>query len=247
MSPGGRRTILFADDSSMFRDLAAIFLSRSAEVVTASDGVEALELMRRERPDVLVADLWMPRMDGESLCRAVRGDRALCDVPIVLLTSGEQAEERERAVRAGADDVLPKPLHRGPLIQAVNRFLRSSDAALRGLPRIALDAPVQIRSDGWRERGRVLNLSRGGIFVTADQLAPVDSEVEISFQLPASARPLSSTARVVWTRKSDDAPTGMGLRFLGLDRRSARAIEEFVYENCPVSTRQAIYAPQFVR
>lgn len=232
MAMDTKRTILFVDDAEMFRQLGALFLARSGRVHTACNGMEALAIAHEKRPDVIVSDLWMPVMAGDALCRAVRGDAELHDTPVILMTSGENAEERALAVRAGADDVLSKPLHRLILIEAVNRFARS--APVRGLTRVTLETPVQIRGERFRDRGRLLNLSRGGLFVASERIAPVASELSLRFQLPDEPHPFSSTAEVVWTRLGDDAPQGMGMRFLALDRTSARQIEDFVHERAPL-------------
>ena len=107
-----RKKILIADDTELFRELEAVFLARMGDIITASSGKQALELALRERPDVVVADIDMPEMDGETLCRAIKSDRDMCSTPVVLEISGESAEDHARAVKAHADDILAKPLSR---------------------------------------------------------------------------------------------------------------------------------------
>jgi CheY-like chemotaxis protein len=123
-----QRTILVVDDAPVFRELGSLFLARSGRVITASYGNEALVAMQRERPDVVVTDLHMPGMDGDALCREIKSDLHLRHIPVIVATSGESADERARAVLAGADDVIAKPIRRLSLIQAVNRFLRGYPA-----------------------------------------------------------------------------------------------------------------------
>ena len=134
---GQERTILVVDDATIFRDLGALFLARSGRVVTAADGREALEVARRERPALVVADLEMPILGGDGLCTALKADPELAGTPVILVTTGDCAEERARAVRAGADDVVTKPLNRITLIQAVNRFLHFPE--VRAMARVPLD------------------------------------------------------------------------------------------------------------
>jgi uncharacterized protein (TIGR02266 family) len=213
----------------MFRELGSLFLARTGRVITASDGLAALETIQRERPDIVVADLDMPKLPGDALCRRIKEQPELRDTPVILVTTSELAEERARAVRAGADDVIAKPITRIALIQAVNRFLRSQPA--RGLARIPVEARAHIirkPDDVW---GTVRNLSRGGLFVESDFAMPPNTEVAVEFTLPESEGPLQSTAQVIWRRRgSQQEPNGMGLRFLALDRASAREIESYVYE-----------------
>ncbi len=233
---GVNRKILIADDAAMFRELGSLFLARTGRVITACDGLAALEAVRRERPDVVVADLDMPGLPGDALCRRIKEQPELRDTPVILVTTSELAEERARAVRAGADDVIAKPITRMGLIQAVNRFLRSQP--VRGLSRIPVETPVHIirkPDDVW---GTLRNLSRGGIFVESDFAMAPDTEVAVEFTLPESEGPLQSTAQVIWRRRgSQKQPNGMGLRFLALDRTSAQEIESYVYERDVVAPR----------
>ena len=228
----GKRTILIADDAAMFRELGALFLARSGRVVTANNGYEALEVARREPPAVVVADLDMPCLGGDGLCLRLREDESLADTPVILVVSGEQAEDRARAVRAGADDVIAKPISRTSLLHAVNRFLYAGPP--RGLARVDVEAQVQIWCDAERHAGMARNLSRGGIYVESDVPVKTGAEVELEFELPEAGLHFAPTAEVVWRReRSNGDPPGMGMRFLAMDGHSAREIDTFVYERAP--------------
>ncbi len=225
----GKRTILLADDAAMFREIGALFLARTGRVITANNGYQCLEAIGRERPDVIVADLDMPCMSGDELCRRIKADEALRQIPVILMTSSDLADERARAVRAGADDVIAKPIHRISLIQAVNRFLRSG--SVRGLLRVRLDTNICIRRLDEELRGEAINLSRGGLFIEAPCPIPIETEVDLDFRLPGSGYSLTPTAQVVWHRERLDGRCGgMGLQFLALDRESSREIDGFIYE-----------------
>lgn len=220
------------DDTPLLRELAALFLARAGRVFTAAGGEEALALAAVVKPDLVFADVSMPGLDGAELCRRLKGHPQLADVPVVLLTGSDAAEERERAVRAGADDVIPKPVERLPLLDAARRLL--DRGAPRGLPRIPLDAPVRLRQRQHEWRGRARNLSRGGVFVESAELLHARAELELELALPETPLALASTAQVIWTRPpAPDADPGMGLRFLGLDRRTARKLSEYVEERLP--------------
>jgi uncharacterized protein (TIGR02266 family) len=227
-----KRKILIADDAAMFRELGSLFLARSGRVITANNGYEGLSAVRRDRPHVVVADLHMPCMGGDELCRRLKADAELGDIPVILVTAGDVAEDRARAVRAGADDVIAKPISRMALIQAVNRFLRNT--SVRGLARVTLDTVVHIQHDHQECWGTARNLSRGGIFVEAESPMPPATEVALEFRLPDADIPLATTAQVIWRREpADGIPEGMGLQFLALDRACAQEIDSFVYERAP--------------
>ncbi len=229
-----RRSILIIDDAPLFRDLESLFLARSGRVITARDATEGLAALRRERPDVAVIDLHMPDMNGDLLCRAIKADAEIAATPVILVTGPDAPEDRALAIRAGADDVLSKPLSRVTLIHAVNRFLRSP--VLRGLARVDLETAVRIRlpdEDAW---GTARNLSRGGIFIELEHAISPHTEVALEFRLPDATAPLAPTAQVVWHRPSaPGAPMGLGLQFLALDGASAQQIDAFVYENLPTA------------
>ena len=229
-----RRCILVVDDTPLFRDIESLFLARSGRVVTARDAEDGLAALRRERPDVAVIDLHMPGMGGDAMCRAIKADPELRSTPVILVTGSDAPEDHASAIRAGADDVLAKPLSRVTLIHAVNRFLRSP--VLRGLARVHLETAVRIRlpdEDAW---GTARNLSRGGIFVELEHPILPHTEVELEFRLPDGPTPLAPTAQVVWNRRgAPDAPMGLGLQFLALDGASAQRIEAFVHEHLPAA------------
>jgi len=228
------RTILFVDDVQMFRDLGALFLARSGKVVTAADGEEALAIARKDRPVMILSDLAMPEMDGAELCAAVKTDPELSGIPVILILASELAADHARAIHAGADDVLSKPLSRVVLLETVNRFLRFS--TVRGLPRVEIDAPVRIRCGKIESWGKARNVSRGGLFVEATLSVPPRTEVALEFELPDASRRLAPTASVVWQRAEPDGQSsGIGLRFVGLDARSARYLDDYVHERAPVA------------
>ncbi len=229
-----RCRILVVDDAPLFRDLESLFLARSGRVITARNAEEGLAALRRERPDVAVIDLHMPGTSGDALCRTIKADADLSGTPVILVAGPDAPEDHALAIRAGADDVLAKPLSRLTLIHAVNRFLRSP--VVRGLARVDLETAVRIRlpdEDAW---GTARNLSRGGIFVELEHAISPNTEVELEFRLPDTKAALAPTAQVVWHRPgAPGAPMGLGLQFLALDGASAQQIEAFVYEHLPTA------------
>ena len=150
-------------------------------------------------------------------------------IPVILLTGTASGQDRERAVRAGADDVVAKPISRIALIQAVNRLLRGQP--LRGLARVSLEAEVQIIHGQQELRATARNVSRGGIFVESDRAMPLAAEVALEFRLPEAKHSLAPTAQVIWHRPpANGFAHGMGLQFLALESAEAEAIDSFIYE-----------------
>ncbi len=106
---GGPPRVLVVDDSITTRTLERSLLEQAGyEVVTASDGARAWEIVRKEQVDLVVSDVDMPGMDGFDLCRAVRASHRLRELPIILVTSLEREEDRLKGLEAGADVYLGK-------------------------------------------------------------------------------------------------------------------------------------------
>jgi CheY-like chemotaxis protein len=226
-----RKKILIADDTELFRELGAVFLARLGTILTASTGSEALDIARKEQPDVMIADFEMPDMCGDNLCRAIKADRDLHRTPVILVTSGRCAGDHARAIRAQADDVLMKPLNRIQLGLSVSRLL-GEDRDLAPA-RVPFDEGLRIRlvradASSW---GVIRDVSRGGVFVELLGKLPVETELDLDFRLPNVRKPLRPTAQVMWAglHPKTRAP-GMGLRFLALDRSSCQQIDSFVHQ-----------------
>src|SRR5262249_40009184 len=106
----GMTTILIVDDEPPILDLVRFTLEDAdVRVVEASDGAEALLVARREKPDLILLDVQMPKLTGLEVCRQLRGEAAFARIPIVMLTAATQEADRARGREAGADEYLTKP------------------------------------------------------------------------------------------------------------------------------------------
>lgn len=116
------KKILLVDDSRVTRELMKVYLiAKDVTLLEAADGKEALARMQSERPDLVLADLRMPKLDGEMLCQAMRSNPITREIPVLILTSNRDMETARRCLTAGAREVLTKPIQPQPLIEAVNR------------------------------------------------------------------------------------------------------------------------------
>ncbi|SFG92725.1 Signal transduction histidine kinase [Duganella sp. CF458] len=115
--------VLVVDDNADMRDYLARLLRQRWHVRTAANGREALEAMAGELPDLVVSDVMMPELDGFGLIAAMRAERALHDVPVLLLSARAGEEARIEGVNAGADDYLVKPFSARELLTRVDSQL----------------------------------------------------------------------------------------------------------------------------
>lgn len=106
---GKSRNILLVEDDEITRTIFSRHLTRLGHEVTAvSDGLEALDILGRKRPDLIVTDLNMPVMDGFEMIQTIRFKEEYYDIPIIAMTSSPDPEDRERAIKLGCDCFLPK-------------------------------------------------------------------------------------------------------------------------------------------
>ena len=117
------KRILVVDDTPLNLKLAAAFLKRGGwEVAEAKDATSAMNLLANDREfDALLLDISMPGMSGEELCRVVRADARTAALPIIAYTAHALAEERDRIMSAGFDDIVVKPAAMATLLSALNQ------------------------------------------------------------------------------------------------------------------------------
>ncbi|MFZ5476134.1 MAG: response regulator transcription factor [Myxococcota bacterium] len=191
------RVLLIDDDPTLIEVLSLAFVDAGHAVDAAADGHEGLARARAARPDVVVSDVNMPRVDGFTLCRRLReaGDR----VPVVLLTSRDSEIDEALGLELGADDYVTKPFSTRVLLARVAALLRREAARgepvreARRLGRLAVDAdrlevrwgevPVEVTVTEFRlvealcgrpgvvhSRDRLMELMRGDDSVVAERI-----------------------------------------------------------------------------
>ncbi len=126
-----RPVALVVDDSITVRRVTERFLKRNGmRVLTARDGLDAISVLRENRPDIIVLDIEMPRMDGYEFASHVRNDEQFADVPIIMVTSRVGDKHRARAIELGVNDYLGKPYRDDELLAAIERLLEERGLSL---------------------------------------------------------------------------------------------------------------------
>ena len=124
---GGRKMVLVVDDSLTVRRVMHRLLTREGyQVVLATDGVDALHQMQAVRPDIVLLDIEMPRMDGFDLTRNIRDMAATATLPIIMITSRTAAKHRERAMELGVNAYLGKPYQDDVLLNLVHGLIENN-------------------------------------------------------------------------------------------------------------------------
>lgn len=118
-----KKILVVEDDLVTQRMLSARLEITGYDVITASDGEEALNKARKENPDLLILDLMLPKMTGYEVCRMLKFDDKYKKIPIIILSSLDQQDEREKAVKAGADTYVIKPFDLELLLVKIKDFI----------------------------------------------------------------------------------------------------------------------------
>jgi DNA-binding response OmpR family regulator len=140
------RILIIEDELPMRTALAGCLEGEGYRVLTASDGPTGLERALREKPDLVLLDIMMPRLDGYALCAELR--RLTIPVPVLMLTAKGEIEDRVKGLDAGADDYLVKPFSTDELLARVRALLRrthqpSTIPLVLHLGRVEIDLPRQ--------------------------------------------------------------------------------------------------------
>lgn len=146
-------TILVVDDAPPNVKLLRLILKDAGyRVLEAGSGPEALEILRREKPDAMVLDVRMPGMTGYEVCQAVRRDPEFAALPVIMVTALSLPEERIRGIEAGATDFISKPFNRKELLARIQASLALAQSARGGiLPQ--LPGAVVLTDPDWKILG----------------------------------------------------------------------------------------------
>ena len=127
-----RPLAMVVDDSITVRRVTERFLERNGmRVITAKDGLDAISVLRDHKPDIILLDIEMPRMDGYEFASHVRNDARISDVPIIMITSRVGDKHRARAIEIGVNDYLGKPYQDATLLDSIVRLLEERGVSLQ--------------------------------------------------------------------------------------------------------------------
>ena len=129
MGKTNKKKVLIVDDEPIVRQLVRRMLSKNYAMLEAQDGVEAVDMARSQKPDIILMDILMPRMDGLTACYAIKTDQTTKEIPVVMLTAiGYDLNRKLSEDVMGADGYITKPFSSQTLLEAIRQLLLNSKA-----------------------------------------------------------------------------------------------------------------------
>jgi len=120
-----RQTVLIVEDNEQNLELLQVYLEDlpAVRVVTATNGLEAMERIKEDSPDLVLLDIMMPKMSGFEVCKRIKADPRTREITVVMVTALNETSDIERAAECGTDDYLSKPVDRKAMVNLVRSLL----------------------------------------------------------------------------------------------------------------------------
>ncbi|NCP02642.1 MAG: response regulator, partial [Deltaproteobacteria bacterium] len=218
--------ILLVDDVDLFLELERSYLEGLGyDLVTASTGEETLARIDKIEPDILLLDYYMPGIDGNQVCMALRKNPRWQNLPVIMVTAAGKPEEVQRCLAAGCDDYVTKPVNKQELREKVKRLL--GQVHRRTTDRVPMSLPVSILQNGREDVGRTRDISRNGLYLKTATTLPENSPVELKLDL-GNGQLLDLFGKV--KRVSDAGESGLGVYFVHPDAQGLKEIDSLIQD-----------------
>ncbi len=178
-----RKVVLIVEDEKEIHKLLNELLKEKYKILTAYNGVEAMEIIKNNVPDIIISDVMMPEMDGIELCKKIKSDVRTCHIPLILLTAKNSISHRIEGLESGANSYIPKPFHPDHLLIRVQKLLEEKELILK---HFAQDTPIEdlsnlpIHSDEKDFISKVIELIRTNIENENLQSSFIEKELGVS-------------------------------------------------------------------
>jgi two-component system cell cycle response regulator len=233
-----RKKVLLVDDVHLILELEKAFLKGlPVDILVAHNGKEALELAKRELPDLIYLDLNMPIMDGPTCCRALKADPSTRWIPVVMVTTAGREPDKLLCQAAGCDDYITKPINGKTFLDLGRKLIADFE---RRKQRVNYSTDVQFLENGEPRYGMITDISKGGLFMAVPHDAMPDDPIDLSFSLPMGGNNIlvAARGRVAWENRREEPkkpayPAGFGVEFIDIDPSIVIMIENFFDEAIP--------------
>ncbi len=220
--------ILLVDDMRNFLDLEVSFLRRAeSKIIMAKDGAEALKLAKIERPDIILLDLEMPKMNGIECCRILKSDPVLKKIPVVMVTS---TEKRAESMKAGCDDFVRKPINESAFLEEIKKFVSMK---VRKEDRYDISIEVHYTYKEKTVSAFSKDVSYSGLSIITKDIIPLNTLLSLnlllSFDGKVESHPCKAKVIRMFKEETDDhVVNGLGLELVEAASKTISAIKTFI-------------------
>lgn len=178
-----RKVILIVDDEREIQLFLTELLSEKYKIIVASNGVEALKILRNQIPDVIITDVMMPKMDGIEFCNLVKSDNKTCHVPVIMLTVKSSILQRIEGLESGANSYIPKPFFPNHILVRVQKLIEERELILKYLGQdtfVENITELPVNNEEKELLRKVINLIRNNIENSSLQSSFIEDKLKIS-------------------------------------------------------------------
>jgi uncharacterized protein (TIGR02266 family) len=219
------KNVMVVDKSSAFLKLMEIIIARLGYGTSAVKSAgECLRILRAEGSDLILTELSLADGSGPELCRQVRNDPDLAEIPIVILTTENSEEKRRQAFDSGCDEYLTKPLTVRPLFATLEKL---AGQRRRKQIRTNMESFAEVSCGGESLNMETFNIGEGGVFLKP---LPVGDVIDLSLTLPGRPEPMKLRGEVLYAfgAKVQNHPPGMGVKFVDVDADRQAVLTRYV-------------------
>jgi CheY-like chemotaxis protein len=240
MIPDEKKNLLLVDDTELFLAMEETFLTRSDFVLhTARSGLEAMEIAKKIRPDLVLLDLHMPDLSGDQVCARLKADPDLARVPVIIATSEKNPATLARCIEGGCDTFIYKPFSKEQLVRTVQELLV---IAQRQYKRVPIEIDCVLKLDDEELDCTIRNLSEGGAFIEVGIPLEKETILDMEFALPEIDYTFRPQIIVRWASSflRMTAQPGMGVEFLTTTEQEREIIRTVVEKKARKQMRKVI-------
>ena len=222
------KKILLVDDLKLTLEIAkSALLNSGALILTATNGAEALSIIKKETPDLVLMDLFMPEMNGDECCKLIKADPSTSHISVILMSSAARLNMLDKSIISLFADTLKKPFTKGEFLEMVKEHVHIK---CRKTPRLPVSIDVSFKHNEKILQGRMTNISRGGVFIESEYIIPKGTKVDIAVEHKKDGL-FELFGKVAWSdldsnQPESHRPEGMGIQFLEQDRAHINAINK---------------------
>ena len=178
-----RKTILLVEDEKEIHLFLDDLLGEKYKIIPTYNGLEALEILEKEMPDIIISDVMMPMMDGVELCKKIKKDIKTCHIPFIMLTAKDSVIHRIEGLESGANSYIPKPFYPDHLLMRIQKLLEEKELIFKHFTQDTLTenlATLPIKKDEKDFIKKVIELIRSNIDNENLQSLFIEKELGIS-------------------------------------------------------------------